>query len=107
MPTIRLGAKGHLATWSWLGKIIGAFTGVLPVIEMFKEVMVQNVEKALRRLLGLTVIYFTMLGGVIIMTIGVIFLVIDNTVIPRGMAFMLGGLVLVLGSAFLMQMSKK
>jgi hypothetical protein len=107
MSISRPGVKGHLTLLGWLSRAFGAFSGVMPVLELVEEIMIKQAEKTLKYLLGLAVIYLSMLAGIIIMVIGAALLVMDFTVIPRGMALMIGGLFLVLVSAFLMQIGKK
>jgi hypothetical protein len=98
--------KTHLA-FALLNNLFGTVTGARPFLELMKDLMTKQADKMLRRILSLAVIYFTMLAGIIILTSGVVLLIVDFTTIPRGVAFTLGGLVLISGSALVMQLSKK
>ena len=107
MATSHFGSKLHHGLFGWLNQIVGVFAGAKPLLELAEELMQKQAEKMLRRMLGGMAVYFILVAGVIFMTIGVIFIAIDFMIIPRGVAFTLGGLLLVLGSVLFLQLSKK
>jgi hypothetical protein len=100
-------SKHHFAIFPLLGKITGMITGAGPILELIEIFMAKQAEKMLRRILGLMVVYSAMLAGIVILVIGGVMVIIDYAAIPRGIAFSLGGLLLILVSALWMQLSKK
>jgi hypothetical protein len=107
MPKTQISPKNHFTLFSVLNKIVGIATGTGPFLELIGELMEKQVDKLLRRMMGLAVVYLTMFAGIIILAIGISLLIIDFTAIPRGVVFTVGGLFIVIVSALFIQLSRK
>ena len=107
MASMHANPKSQLMLGPWAGKLAGALAGTRSFLGFFEELAIKQAEKALSRILGIAVIYLSLLAGIILSTIGAIFLVVDFTVIPRGIAFALGGLFLASVSMCLLKWGKR
>ncbi|NTV52533.1 MAG: hypothetical protein HGA76_05925 [Candidatus Firestonebacteria bacterium] len=107
MATTQSAFKHLSGVWGWVYRLVGAVAGAGPLLQLAEDLMQKQAEKLLRRLLCLTALYLTLVAGIIFITIGLIFTVIDITIVPRGFACALGGGVLVLVSAIWLQLGKK